>query len=128
MYRLKSNVALDTLRQYGFKSGREWPESDRFICNESEREDFWLIPMNPDEPERPYFADEEFDQTLWSIHVQPAGLLFGEPLHHRLWIDCVPASTYHIDNQDMEAMFYALYRMICDGIIEDNYSEEESNE
>ena len=114
MYRLKENVPLEDLRKYGFKVGREYPDNERCICNDFERDDYWLIPMDPDEPEEIYYADYDYDQPIWSIHVQS---------HRRLWIECIPSCTYHISNSDMEQMFFALKQMIEDGIIEDDYME-----
>lgn len=67
--------------------------------------------MDLDEPEKVHYADDEFDQPIWSVHIQP---------NRRMWIDCVPSCTYHIDNMDMEEMFFVLMRMIEDDIIRDS--------
>jgi hypothetical protein len=112
MYKIKDGVDLKSLRKYGFKIGREYPDNERCICNDHERDDYWLIPMDPDEPGKPWYADNEFDQLIWSIQIQPS---------RRLWIECVPSYTYHISNVDMEPMFYALILMIKDGLIEDDF-------
>lgn len=120
MYRLNKTVKLEELQKYGFKIGRDWTDNERFICNDHERDDFWLVPLNPDYPDEIYYADEDFDQPIWSIHVQP---MDKATLHsyYRLYIDCVPSCTYHISNMDMEQMFHALYCMVKDGIIYDDY-------
>ena len=120
MYKLKENVKLEDLRKYGFKPARELPDCDRWVGNDYWLDDMYLIPMNPDFPGKPYYADEEFDQLLWEIHVT-AIASNEENKRYRIWIDCTPASTYHIDNMDTEPMFFAIYNMICDGIIEDDY-------
>lgn len=112
MYKIKESVDLKSLSKYGFKIGREYPDNERCICNDYQRDDYWLIPFNPDEPEKIHYADDEYDQPIWSIHIQSS---------RRLWIECVPSCTYHIDNSDMEHMFYALKLMIEDGIIEDDF-------
>lgn len=111
MYFIKDNVDLKSLEKYGFKIGREISDNERCICNDYDRDDYWLIPMDSDEPEKVHYADDEFDQPIWSIHIQP---------NRRMWIDCVPSCTYHIDNMDMEEMFFVLMRMIEDGIIRDS--------
>ena len=113
MYFIKKNVDLKSLEKYGFKIGREIPDNERCICNDFERDDYWLIPMNPDEPDEIYYADDDFDQPIWSVHIQS---------HRRIWIECVPSGTYHIDNMDMEEMFYALKCMIEDGIVDDDFN------
>lgn len=115
MYYIKNDVNLESLRNYGFKIGREIPDNERCICNDYERDDYWLIPMDPDNPEEVYYANDEFDQPIWSVHIQDS---------RRIWIECVPSCTYHIDNCDMEHMFYVLKRMIEDGIIGDDCKEE----
>jgi hypothetical protein len=113
MYKIKESVDLKILEKYGFKIGREYPDNKRCICNDYERDNYWLIPMNPDEPDKIWYADYQNDQPIWSIHVMN---------NRRMWIDCVPSCTYHIDNMDMEKMFYVLKQMIEDGIIEDDYA------
>lgn len=112
MYKIKKNIELKSLEKYGFKIGREFPDNERCITNDYERDDYWLIPMNPDEPDKIFYADEDYDQPIWSIHIQN---------NRRVWIECVPSYTYHIDNMDMETMFYVLKCMIEDEIIEDDY-------
>lgn len=114
MYKIKENVELETLRQFGFKLGYEYPDYERCICNDFEINDYWLIPFDPDEPDKIYYADEDFDQPIWCIHVN--GI-------RKVWIDCVPLGTYHTDNCEMEEMFYILREMILAGIIEDDYKE-----
>ena len=113
MYKIKESVDLNSLRKYGFKIGFEYPDNDRCICNLSDCNDFWLIPFDPDYPDKVCFAGDDIDQPVWSVHVQSS---------RRVWIDCVPSCTYHIDNHTMEQMFYALKQMIEDGIIEDDYA------
>lgn len=116
MYKIKKDVELDNLRKYGFMLGKEYPDNDRCICNDYEREEYWLIPFDEDYPnEKIAYADEDYDQPLWSIHIQSS---------RRVWIDCVPSGTYHIDNWDMEQMFYVIKQMIDDEIIEDDYKED----
>lgn len=114
MYFIKDNIDLRSLEKYGFKIGREIPDNERCIDNDYERDDYWLISMNPDEPDEIHYADDDYDQPIWCVHIQS---------NRRVWIDCTPSCTYHIDNMDMEQMFYVLKRMIEDGIIVDSYGE-----
>lgn len=112
MYYLKTND-LEQLRKYGFKLGKEWPEYYRWVCNEPEYEQFWLVSTKNN---KIYYAEE--DLPLWTIHVQPVNFKDIE-YKYRLWIDGVPASTYHIDNADMEEAYTAIFNMINDGLIVD---------
>lgn len=112
MYKLKDGIDRDIVRRYGFRKGKEYPEYQEVICNKPEYEDYWLLPLDPDEEEEKLCRDD--NQTLWSIHIQSSG---------RIWIDGVPFSTYHIDNSDMELAFYTLRSMILDGLIDDDMDE-----
>ncbi len=112
MYYIKKDINLKSLEKYGFKIGREIHDNERCICNNFERDDYWLISMNPDEPEKILYSYDAFNQPVWSVHVQS---------NRSIWIDCTPSCTYHIDNDEMEKMFYVLKCMIEDGIIEDDY-------
>ena len=113
VYKIKENVDLETLGQFGFKRGYEYPDNERCICNDFQRDDFWLIPFDPDEPDKIYYADEDFDQPIWCIYVNSI---------RTVWIDCVPSGTYHIDNMDMEPMFHTIMQMILAGVIEDDFN------
>lgn len=120
MYLIKENVDLNTLRDFGFRIGKEYPDNDRCICNESDRDDYWLIPfdLEADESGKILYADEEFDQPLWSIHVQN---------NRRVWVECVPSCTYHIGGYDLEPMLHALRNMILAGIVDDDYDPNEND-
>lgn len=115
MFYINDTIELKALEKYGFKIGENIPDNKRCICNASERKDYWLISMGPDESDKVLYANDEFDQPLWSIHVHSSS--------RRVYIDCVPSYTYHIDNLDMEEMFYTLKCMIEDGIIIDTYGK-----
>ncbi len=112
MYRIKNGVELKTLEKYGFKIGNNIPDSRTCISKFHHRYDYWLIPVNPNNPSKPIYASEGFDDLLWSIHVQS---------NRKIHINCVPSGSFEIDNNDMEEMFYVLKCMIEDGIIEDDY-------
>ena len=112
MYKIADDIKdLSILEDYGFKQGFEIPDHQRCICNERDYDNWWLIPMNPDDPYTPYYAnEEEGDQVIWSIQVMD---------DRTLYIDCVPSCTYHISNYDMKEMFSVLYKLIKDYIIVD---------
>lgn len=110
MLKIKQTIQLDDLRKYGFKQGTEYPDNERCICNDYEREDFWLISMESDNPDEVEYAEE--DLPLWSIHINT---------ERRLWIECVPFGDFCINSFDIENMLHTLYQMISDGVIEDSY-------
>jgi hypothetical protein len=123
MYRLKSGVKPEDLRKYGFKTAKEWADCKRWCANDYWFDDMFLIPTNPDFPYDPHYADEDFDQLLWEIHIMPMDMA---TLHsnYTVFIDMTPASTYHIGNMDCEKMFAVLYDMIKDGVITEDYEPE----
>lgn len=121
MYRLKKSVSPDWVEKYGFRKGKEYPDYEKVICNESEYEDYWLVSMSRYEPEKVLFADEEYGLPVWSICIQSEH-------GNRLWIECVPPGSYYIASFDMQEMFYVLMQMIQDGIIEDDYSSQKGSE
>ena len=113
MYYIKNDVELSVLENYGFELGREIEDNERWICNKDERDDYWLVSL--DDEGRIFYADDADDLLHWSVHIQK---------NRRVWIDCVPCCTYHIDIMDMEDMFFVLKKMIEDGIIYDDYWDE----
>lgn len=121
MYRLSKGVKLEDLRKYGFKSAREIAEFDNWCCNTYWYDDLYLIPFERDFPGKPNYADDDNAILLWEIHIM---LVNGgqDDEYYRVWIDMSPSCTYHIDNQDCEAMFHTLFEMIRDGVIEDDFN------
>lgn len=110
MYRLNGKIKDGTLEKYGFRLGRDWPDSRSIISNEYELSDYWLFPLHPDNENSVYLSED--DLPIWSIQIMSNGTL---------WIECVPNGTYHISNSDMEQMFYVLRQMIVDSLIVDDY-------
>lgn len=118
MYYLKKDIDVEKLRDYGFKLGKEWSNYREFICNEPEYDDFWLVStIKEDYGDEIYFAEEGI--PLWYMQ---ASLVKGA---YRIWIDVAPAGTYHVDCYDMEPMLNVIYKLIQDGLIEDNYVPDE---
>lgn len=113
MYKLKDCYDVEVLRKYGFKPLKEWPDDAGCIeLDEAENyEEFWLLPMDDDGENV-----EVYDGLPpWKIRV-------NERKGNWLDIACFPEGTYHIENDEMEEMFYRLYQLIRDGIIYDDYS------
>ena len=118
MYVLSKGVEPKDLRDYGFKPAHELPEWENWLDNEYWKYNMYLISQDPDDPSKPCYADEDDNLLLWEIHVMPIDSTYTS---WKLWIDMTPCFTYHIDNMDTEKMFYILYRMIKDGVIEDDF-------
>lgn len=110
MYRLAKDVEFKLLEDYGFKKAKDIPFIADNSCLNEDGEDYWLLSMNPDEPEE--VLCDDYENPSWSICVRQ---------NRNIWIDCVPVGTYHIDNLDMEEMFYVLRQLIIEGMIEDDF-------
>lgn len=112
MLKLKNGIDPKILEKYGFAIGQTFiNRGERCIENECDYKDYWKFSMCEDEPERVLYADEEFDQAMISIHVQ-------SKIENRLWIECTPSRTYHIEGWELDLVTDTLYQMISDGIIE----------
>lgn len=114
MYYIKDNVDLKWLEKYGFKLGRELPDNEKWIDNNSEKDDYWIVSMSYNH-DRILYGDCNFYLPFWTMHVQK---------DRRLWVECVPA-TCHITNDNLEEMFYTLKCMIDAGIIIDDFRNKE---
>ena len=112
MLKIKKEVDLNVLKKYGFELGINFVNrGETCICNKSDYQDYWKFSMQEDEPEKVLYADEEFDQAAVSIHIQ-------SDFENRLWIECVPSSSYHIEGWDLDIISDTLLAMANDGIIE----------
>lgn len=111
MLRLKDGVDPKVLEKYGFELGQKFVDrGETCICNEMDYQDYWKFAMDEDEPRKVMYADEEFDQAMVSIHIQST-------LGNRLWIECVPSSSYHIEGWDLNLITDTLFELIKDGIV-----------
>jgi hypothetical protein len=112
MLKIKDGIDLKKLEEYGFNIGEKFIDNgERCICNESEYNDYWKFSMDEDEPEKVLYADDEFDQAIVSIHVQSS-------MGNRLYIECTPSCSYHIEGFELNIVTDTLYQMILDGIVE----------
>lgn len=113
--RLKRGVDPEVLRQFGFKTGKEWADRDERclegIGYEYQHEWYHKFAMNPDDPEKIYYADEDYDQPLVQI-------MFRTGDGNDLYIECVPRCTYHIGGRDLDIIGDTLYDLVKAGIIE----------
>lgn len=57
------------------------------------------------------YEDSDFDQASVSIHIQSR-------FNNRIWIDCTPSCTYHLEGFDLSIVTDTLYQMLQDGILE----------
>lgn len=116
MYLIKRGTDFEDLRKYGFRLGSAWPNYERFIRNEDELSDFWLVPtLTEDGVERVEYVDEDFDIIpVWELRVNKDGKFF---------ISCSTWGNINSTNSGLEDMFYILYKMIMAGIIEDDMAK-----
>ena len=105
---------IETLQKYGFKTGKELAEVGvrgfEGIGYEYRHQHFFKLPMDPDEPEQVWYADDEFDQPLVEVEIRSdSGHLSG---------DCTPSGTYHIGGHELDTLTDVIFQMTQDGILE----------
>lgn len=111
--KLKDGVDVESLRKYGFKTGKEWAaQGERCFLPEVgmsyQYEWFHVFAMDEEEPEKIAYTSDEFSIPRMQLYVRD--------LH--VCCSCSVEGTYHIDNDDMEPLFTVLFNMITDGILE----------
>ena len=111
--KLKDGVDVESLRKYGFKTGKEWAaQGERCFLPEVgmsyQYEWFHVFAMDEEEPEKIAYTSDEFSIPRMQLYVRD----------RHVCCSCSVEGTYHIDNDDMEPLFTVLFDMITDGILE----------
>ena len=111
--KLKDGVDVESLRKYGFKTGKEWAaQGDRYFLPEVgmsyQYEWFHVFAMDEEEPEKIAYTSDEFSIPCMHLYVRD----------RHVCCSCSVEDTYHIDNDAMEPLFTVLFDMITDGILE----------
>lgn len=115
--RLKEGVNPEILRNYGFKTGREWAEQGE-RCLQGKGHEYmygWYhkFLMDEEDVDEIQYADEEFDQPVVKITIRAE-----EKYNNDLYVDCVPWGTYHIGGSELDVLQETLFDLISDGILE----------
>ena len=112
--RVKAGVDLEELRKFGFKTGKEWADAGerclRGIGYEYQHGWYHKFLMDPDEEEKIYYADEEYDQPMVQITVRTE--------HRDLYVECVPSGTYHIGGGDLDIVLETVLELTQAGLLE----------
>lgn len=111
--KLKDGVDVESLRKYGFKTGKEWAaQGERCFLPEVgmsyQYEWFHVFAMDEEEQEKIAYTSDEFSIPRMQLYVRD----------RHVCCSCSVEGTYHIDNDDMEPLFTVLFDMITDGILE----------
>lgn len=109
--RLKKGVDPEVLRDYGFKSGKEWADSGEpcisGIGYEYKQKGYHKYMMDEEEPERIYYAEDEIPMV--GIWVKENG---------EFYVDCAPCCTYHIGGDELDTVTDTICDLAIAGIIE----------
>lgn len=115
--RLKEGVPPEILKEYGFRTGKEWADSgERCLVGPGyEYQHGWWhkFSMDEEEPEKVAYTDDEYDIPMVKISFRTK-----EKFGNDLYIDCAPSSTYHIGGHDLTVLTDTLFDMISDGVLE----------
>lgn len=111
--KIKDNVDLEELRKYGFKLGQEYADAGEKRLQGSGyaiyREWWHKFLMDPDESERIYYADDEYDQPMVQIMVRR---------NRDIYVDCTPSGTYHIGGEELDIVLETIMELTEAGLLE----------
>lgn len=119
MLKIKDNVSLEILRNYGFKTGKEWADSgERCLVGtgyEYLHNRWFKFRMDIDEEtgeltDRIMYTNEEYDIPMVEISVIPET--------RSIYLDLAPSCTYHIDGDELDVATDTLFQLISDGLVE----------
>lgn len=117
--RIKDGVGIDELRKYGFELGSVLGEKDSFNrCLGGigyAYMDSWAhkFLMDPDEPEKVAFTDEEFNIPM--VHIS---FRLDDKFGRDLYIDIAPSCTYHIGGSDLDIVAETIFAMTQADLLE----------
>lgn len=114
--KIKDNVDLNQLREFGFRLGKEWADAGE-RCLEGigyqYQHGWWhKFLMDPDDKSKILYADDDYDQPLVRITVRTE--------YRDLYVDCTPSGTYHIGGEDLDIILETIYDLAKAGLIEKN--------
>ena len=111
--KIKDNVDLEELRKYGFKLGKEYADAgERCLVGSGYATDLkcWhKFFMDPYDPERIYYADDNYDQPLVQIMVSTN--------QREIYVDCTP-SGYHIGGDELDIVLETIMELTEAGLLE----------
>lgn len=122
--KLRDGISPETLREYGFKPGKEFFGKERCVVtglDTSIRQNGYHKFLTQDSDTYEYgdgfdeiaYTDEEFDIPMVQMSFK-----IGDG--DNLYIDCAPSCTYHIGGVEMDIIADTIYQLTCDGLIEPN--------
>lgn len=114
--RLKEGVDPEILRNYGFKTGKEWADAGERCLEGPGYETFhpWYLKflMDEEHPEKIAYTDEEYNLPMVQIFIRT-----GAHFKNDMYVDCSPCDTYHIGGYELDILLETIFDMVNDGII-----------
>lgn len=111
--KIKAGVELEELRKYGFKTGKEWADAgERCLAGGGyDYQHGWYhkFSMDPDNPDKILYADEEYDQPMVQITMRENG---------GFSVDCTPSCTYHIGGSELDLVVATVHDLTLAGLLE----------
>ena len=115
--KLKKGINLLELRNYGFKTGKEWADQGEMFLEgrEYKYQHNWYHKFLMDEknPNEILYADEESEQPVVQISIR-----VGENFNNDLYIDCTPPGDNHICGSDLDIVTETIFDLVKDGLLE----------
>lgn len=119
MLKLKDNISFEKLREYGFKTGKEWADAgERCLAGigyEYLHNRWFKFRMDIDEEtgeltDKIMYTEEQFSIPMVEVSVIPET--------RYIYLDLAPSCTYHISGDELDVATDTLYQLISDGLVE----------
>ena len=112
--RVKEGIDLEVLREYGFKTGKEWSDAgERCLAGigyADQHEWYHKFLMEADEPSKIAYIAEDYDIPCVQISVRTE--------HRDLYVEVAVEGTYHVGGSELDIVTDTIYELTQAGILE----------
>lgn len=112
--RVKEGIDLEVLREYGFKTGKEWSDAgERCLASIGyayQHEWYHKFLMDADEPSKIAYIAEDYDIPCVQISVRTE--------HRDLYVEVAVEGTYHVGGSELDIVTDTIYDLTQAGILE----------
>lgn len=112
--RVKEGIDLEVLREYGFKTGKEWSDAgERCLAGIGyayQHEWYHKFLMDADEPSKIAYIAEDYDIPCVQISVRTE--------HRDLYVEVAVEGTYHVGGSELDIVTDTIYELTQAGILE----------
>ena len=116
MLKVKDDVDLSVLRDFGFTTGREvneeFDENNTFLVDDSQLDDWFKFYRHGDDEDEDYAGHIIVDNDVAEVSIQI-------PVTNRkLWVEVAPIASYHAEGNELDVVTDTIAQLAVAGIIE----------